>query len=310
MVSRVLQDIKSETMISWAGKAPVRPLHALTIDVEDYYHVSAFKSVVSYGDWGRYESRVEKNTRKLLEILAAENTKATFFILGWVAERHRDLVKSIQAEGHEVASHGYNHEMLTQMKPEQFREDIRRAKSVLENITGSPVLGYRAPSFTIMRDTIWALGILAEEGFVYDSSIFPILHDRYGMPSADPCCHSLPTPAGPIWEVPPSTTLFVGVRVPIAGGGYFRLFPYWMLRRLLHKVADEGHPLVMYFHPWEIDPQQPRIPGPLLTMLRHYVNLDKAERRFIQLIKDFRFGSICEVIEPIAQELRQNLSDE
>lgn len=283
------------------GLAEVSSLNALTIDVEDYYHVSAFQSSVRHEDWDHYESRIEKNTHKILNILAAFQVKATFFVLGWVANRYPGIVKSMQAEGHEVASHGYNHEMLTEITPQQFREDIRRTKCVLEDIIGRAVLGYRAPSFTIMRSTQWALTVLVEEGYIYDSSIFPIAHDRYGMPSAKPYCHCLSTNAGPIWEVPPSTMQIAGVRIPVAGGGYFRLFPYGLLRWLLQRTADEGRPLVMYFHPWELDPQQPRMRGPLLSILRHYVNLGKTEGRFIRLLKDFRFGPIRDVIEPIAQ---------
>lgn len=274
-------------------------MNALTIDVEDYYQVSAFESVVRREEWDRYESRVERNTRKLLALLAAASAKATFFVLGWVAERHPGLVRAIQAEGHEIASHGYGHQVLTALTPEQFRDDIRRAKARLEDITGQAVLGYRAPSFTIMRETIWALRILVEEGYGYDSSIFPIRHDRYGMPGANPTCHLLSTPAGPLWEVPPSTVNVAGVRIPVAGGGYLRLYPYPLLRRLLHKVQAGGHPLVMYLHPWEIDPAQPRMAGPLLSRLRHYLNLHKTEGRLIQLLRDFRFAPIREAVAPI-----------
>jgi polysaccharide deacetylase family protein (PEP-CTERM system associated) len=303
MVPTILQNIS--TGVSSIGSRSVRSGNALTIDVEEHYQVSAFERVVRYEDWDGYESRVESNTGKILNILAATGSRATFFILGWIAERHRDLVKSIHAEGHEVASHGYNHEVLTNMGPERFREDVRRSKALLEDIIACNVAGYRAPSFTIMKDTFWALPILVEEGYVYDSSIFPIFHDRYGMPSAEPYCHCLSTDAGPIWEVPPSTTQFAGIRIPIAGGGYFRLFPYLLLRRLLQNVADKGHPLVMYLHPWELDPQQPRIHGPLSSRLRHYLNLGKTEQRLIQLLNDFRFGPICEVIEPIAQRVQR-----
>nr|MBI3613008.1 DUF3473 domain-containing protein [Nitrospirota bacterium] len=276
-------------------------MNALTIDVEDYYQVSAFESVVRCGEWDRYESRVERNTRKLLALLAASSAKATFFVLGWVAERHPGLVRAIQAEGHEIASHGYGHQVLTALTPEQFREDIRRAKARLEDITGQAVLGYRAPSFTIMRETIWALRILVEEGYGYDSSIFPIRHDRYGMPGADPHAHLLATPSGPLWEVPPSTVNVAGVRIPVAGGGYLRLYPYPLLRRLLHKVRAGGHPLVMYLHPWEIDPAQPRMTGPLLSRLRHYLNLHKTEGRLMQLLRDFRFTPIREAFAPIGR---------
>lgn len=276
-------------------------LNALTIDVEDYYQVSAFESVVRFEEWGHFESRVERNTQTILTLFAASGVKATFFVLGWVAERHPSLVNAIQAEGHEVASHGYSHRVLTSMTPQEFRTDIRRAKDILEDITGRKVLGYRAPSFTIMPGTLWALSILAEEGYRYDASIFPIRHDRYGMPNANPACHCLSTDGGPLWEIPPSTVKIGGVRVPVGGGGYFRAFPYPVLRRFLKKIEAQGHPLVMYLHPWEIDPDQPRITAPLLSRFRHYLNLHKTENRLVQLLRDFRFAPICEAIEPIRQ---------
>jgi polysaccharide deacetylase family protein (PEP-CTERM system associated) len=276
-------------------------MNALTFDVEDYYQVSAFESVVRFEDWGRYESRVERNTYRLLELLATAKTRATFFVLGWVAERHPDLVKAIAAQDHEIASHGYRHRLLSAMTPEQFREDIRRAKGVLEDIIGWPVLGFRAPSFSVMKSTLWALPLLVEEGFAYDSSIFPIRHDRYGMPEADPYYHLRSTSSGTIWEIPPSTVQFGSLRAPIGGGGYFRLVPYGVLRPLLKQVEGNGHPLVMYFHPWEIDPEQPRLKASLVSVFRHYVNLSKTQNRLTRLLTDFRFAPIDEAIAPIQQ---------
>ena len=279
-------------------------LNALTFDIEDYFHVSAFQSSVPKAEWNRYESRVERNTSKLLDILGTSGVHATFFVLGWVAERFPQLVKAIHAAGHEVSCHGYSHEMLTQLDPVTFREDVRRAKGLLEGLIGCRVLGYRAPSFTVIQETMWALPILVEEGFVYDSSIVPIRHDRYGMPHANPLCHRLLTSAGPLWEIPPSTVVICGIRLPVAGGGYFRLFPYRLSRRLLKRVERQGIPLVMYMHPWELDPEQPRIQSSRLSRFRHYVNLDKTEKRLTQLLQDFRFGSIRETIEPIAQVIK------
>jgi polysaccharide deacetylase family protein (PEP-CTERM system associated) len=276
-------------------------MNALTFDVEDYYQVSAFESIVRFEDWGQYESRVERNTLRLLELLEAAGVHATFFVLGWVAERHTSLVQAIHRAGHELASHGYRHQSVCAMTPEQFREDVRRAKGVLENITGWPVIGFRAPSFTITASTLWALPILIEEGFCYDSSIFPIRHDRYGIPQAPPHCHLRSTPSGSIWEIPPSTVQFGSLRAPIAGGGYFRLVPYRLLRSLLKSVQDEGQPLVMYFHPWEIDPSQPRLKAPWMSVFRHYTNLHKTERRLVRLLTDFRFAPIQEAIAPIRQ---------
>ena len=275
------------------------PSHCLTFDVEEHFQVSAFDSPMRRRHWDQFESRVERNTEKLLDLLAASNVRATFFVLGWVAERHPGLVRAISRQGHEVASHGYAHELVTVQTPATFRRDVRKAKVFLEDLLGLPVLGYRAPSFTITQDTIWALRILVEEGYLYDSSIFPILHDRYGMPGANPLCHRLSTEVGPLWEIPPSTVKFVGLQVPIAGGGYFRLFPYPMLRQLLKRVEAKGHPLVIYLHPWELDPDQPRMQGPLLSRFRHYINLHKTEDRLIHLLRDFRFAPVSEVIPQI-----------
>jgi polysaccharide deacetylase family protein (PEP-CTERM system associated) len=279
--------------------------HCLTFDIEEHFQVSAFDSPMRRRHWHQFESRVERNTEKLLDLLAASNVRGTFFVLGWVAERHPGLVRAIALGGHEVASHGYAHELITVQTPARFREDVRRAKEILEDLIGAPVLGYRAPSFTITLDTIWALRILVEEGYRYDSSIFPILHNQYGMPGANPFCHRLSTEVGPLWEIPPSTVKIVGLRIPIAGGGYFRLFPYPLLRQLLKKVEGTGHPLVIYLHPWELDPDQPRMRGPLLSPFRQYINLHKTLDRLIHLLSEFRFAPISEVIPQINQLSRQ-----
>ncbi len=283
-------------------------MNALTIDVEEYFHVSAFERIVTADDWNGYESRVEQTTSRLLERFLDAGAKATFFVLGWVAERHPALIRTIRAQGHEVASHGYAHQVLTDLTPTQFRADIRRAKHTLEHILGEPVLGYRAPSFTIMEDTVWALRILVEEGYLYDSSIFPVWHDRYGLHGANPHCHRLMTAAGPIWEIPPSTLPVRNMRLPVAGGGYFRLWPYPLLRRWLRTIESAGHPLVVYLHPWEIDPGQPRLKAPALSRYRHYLNLHKTEARLIRLLQDFRFGSIREAIAPILHISRERLA--
>lgn len=281
-----------------------KPMHCLSFDVEEHFQVSAFWSKARRQQWDQYESRVESNTRKVADLLAAHGTKATFFILGWVAERHPVLVKALAEDGHEIASHGYSHELVTEQTPEEFRKDVRKAKGILENLLGQPVHGYRAPSFSITRNTQWALPILVQEGYTYDASVFPIFHDRYGMPGANPNCHQLLTEAGPIWEVPPSTIKILGVRFPIAGGGYFRLIPYSFLRPLLRTIERSGHSLVMYLHPWELDPDQPRMQGSMLSQFRHYNNLDKTESRLVSLLKDFQFAPIREAIEPVGQLFR------
>ena len=278
-----------------------KPMHCLTFDVEEHFQVSAFESPMRRRHWDQFASRVERNTDKVLDLLGKRNLHATFFVLGWVAERHPDLIRRIARGGHEVASHGYAHELITTQTPAHFREDVRRAKRTLEDLIGEPILGYRAPSFTITSETTWALPILVEEGHVYDSSVFPIFHDRYGLPGANPWCHRLETDAGPLWEVPPSTVRIAGIQLPVAGGGYFRLYPFRLLHWLLTRVEATGHPLVMYLHPWELDPEQPKMSGPLLSRFRHYVNLHKTEERLVRLLQGSCFGPIREAIAPIAR---------
>lgn len=278
-----------------------KPINCLTFDVEEHFQVAAFESPMRRRHWDQFGSRVERNTERILELLGKRNCRATFFMLGWVAERHPDLVRRIARSSHEIASHGYAHELITTQTPVQFREDVKRAKRILEDLIGEPVLGYRAPSFTVTSETTWALQILVEEGYAYDSSVFPIYHDRYGLPGANPWYHRLVTDAGPLWEVPPSTVKIAGVRLPVAGGGYFRLYPFRLLRWLLTKVEAAGQPVVMYLHPWELDPEQPKMSGPFLSRFRHYVNLHKTEERLVRLLQDICFGPICEAIAPIRQ---------
>ncbi|NOS78146.1 MAG: DUF3473 domain-containing protein [Nitrospira sp.] len=275
-----------------------RPIHCLSFDVEEHFQVSAFWSDARRQEWDRYESRVERNTRLLAELLAKHGMKATFFILGWVAERHPELVKSLAAQGHEVASHGYGHELVTTQSPARFRQDVRVAKKILEDLTGNPVVGYRAPSFSITSETAWALSILVEEGYVYDSSIY----DRFRRTESEKrlaCGFEIATPAGKIWEVPPSTIEMLGLQIPVAGGGYFRLFPYAASKNFLRRLERQGAKLVMYLHPWEFDPEQPRMDGSWLSQFRHYLNLHKTEERLIALLEDFQFGAIAQVMRPL-----------
>lgn len=274
-------------------------LNALTIDVEDYYHVSAFEETVRFADWDLHESRVEYNTHQLLNLLDEHGTRATFFILGWVAERQPKLIHSIHDRGHEVASHGYSHQIVYTQTPAQFREETKRSKQILEDITGQPVLGYRAASYSITKESLWALNILGEEGFVYDSSIFPIHHDRYGIPRHQRFCHALDGQGrNRLVEFPISTIRAVGTNFPIGGGGYLRIFPYrftqWGIRQLNER---EQQPAVVYLHPWEIDPNQPRIRTGALSQFRHYFNLTKMKGRLISLLRDFRFGTMSEVLK-------------
>ena len=374
-------------------------VNALTIDLEDYFQVHAFSSVIRFEDWGNHESRIERNTHRLLEILresgiahSAErianeltpddsrltpdvsggtphslhltpyaSPKATFFILGWIAERYPHLIRTIKDQGHEIASHGYAHKLIYTQSKEEFRNDIRKAKAILEDITGDYVIGYRAPSYSITNKSQWAFEVLMEEGFKYDSSIFPIHHDFYGFPQAPrfpflismngnnnfefstlnlnlevtpqsairnphsstqssvPITPNLKpqhrctaarqhffsphsshlTPNGSLIEFPLSTVRFAGQNVPISGGGYFRLFPYSIIKKGLTRINRiEGMPFIFYIHPWELDPNQPRINSTsVLSKFRHYINLDKTELRFKQLLTDFNFSSIKDLLE-------------
>jgi polysaccharide deacetylase family protein (PEP-CTERM system associated) len=267
--------------------------NALTIDVEDYYMVSAFADVVKFEDWHRYESRIERNTYKILELLDKLDMKATFFVLGWVAQRNPELVRNIHSAGHEIACHGYNHRLICHLTPEQFRRDVRGAKSILEDIAGTAVIGYRAASYSVVEKTLWALDILIEEGFLYDSSIFPIHHDRYGLPGACRFPHVIKRDSGTIMEFPPSTYRFLGQNIPIAGGGYLRLLPVQIIKAAIKRInAKEKKSVVLYFHPWEIDVDQPRINGRRLSQIRHYMNLKSTMPKLKNILADFNFQPI------------------
>jgi polysaccharide deacetylase family protein (PEP-CTERM system associated) len=276
--------------------AAEKPMHCLSFDVEEHFQVSAFWSEARRQQWDKYESRVENNTRKLVELLAQHDTKATFFVLGWVAERYPGLVKLLVGQGHEIASHGYGHELVTTQSPEQFRHDVRKAKYILEDLTGSPVLGYRAPSFSITDESQWALAILVEEGYRYDSSMYDRFQRSENARGRSNGIVERDTVAGKIWEISPSTLNVWGFQIPVAGGGYFRLFPYATSKTFLQKLEKQGGKLVMYLHPWEIDPDQPRMDGPWISQFRHYLNLHKMEKRLAALLGDFQFGSIVEVL--------------
>jgi polysaccharide deacetylase family protein (PEP-CTERM system associated) len=268
----------------------------MSVDVEDYYQVSAFDGVVSRGHWDQFESRVVANTERLLDLFARTNTRSTFFVLGWVAERHPALVRSIVASGHEVASHGYHHQLAYLLTPQQFRDDVRAAKAALEAMTGRPVLGYRAPSYSIVSSNLWTLDVLIEEGYAYDASIFPIRHDRYGIPDADRHVHVLTRPGGSLVEFPPSTVRVGSMNLPVSGGGYFRLLPYTWTSWGIRRINGEGHPAMFYVHPWEIDPKQPRLQVGRLTRMRHYGRLAATERRLTKLLSEFRFGPVSSVL--------------
>jgi polysaccharide deacetylase family protein (PEP-CTERM system associated) len=272
--------------------------NALTIDVEDYYHVSGFEHCVSRSQWSRFESRVERSTHRLLDRLDEAGTTATFFVLGWVAQRHPRLVRAIAAAGHELGCHSYWHRLIHEQTPAEFRLDLRRGRDVLHNILGRPVDAYRAPSFSITRDSLWALDILREEGFRFDSSIYPIHHDRYGMTGTPPGPHRIDVPAGSLWEFPPPVWRILGYPLPVGGGGYFRLYPYALTRRGLRAINKRGRPFAVYLHPWELDPDQPRLNPGWTRAFRHYVNLHRTEGRLVRLLRDFSFGTLTDALAP------------
>lgn len=272
--------------------------NALTVDVEDYFHVSAFANHIERNQWESYACRVEANTRVLLRMFEAAQVQATFFVLGWVAERYPALVREIASGGHEVACHGYSHELVYRQTPTLFREESKRSKDILEDIIQKPIKGYRAASYSITPKSIWALDILAELGFLYDSSIFPVRHDRYGMPGARREPHIMTTPAGhSLVEFPLSTLQVFRYRLPISGGGYFRLFPYWFTRLALDRINNTDKlPFIFYLHPWEIDPDQPRVPAGWVSRFRHYQNLDRCQRRLTALLQHFSFDTAEHVL--------------
>jgi polysaccharide deacetylase family protein (PEP-CTERM system associated) len=268
--------------------------NALTIDVEDYFQVSAFAPYIRRDEWDARECRVEHNVGRILELLAARDTRATFFTLGWIAERYPQLVRRIVENGHELASHGYGHQRASDLSEEEFRQDITRAKGLLEDISGTPVLGYRAPSFSIGTGNLWALDALARTGHRYSSSIYPIKHDHYGMPDSPRFAYKL---ASGLLEVPVTTVRMLNRNLPSSGGGYFRLLPYSVSRWLLRRVNQQDREAaVFYFHPWEIDVDQPRIAGiDAKTRFRHYVNIPRMDGRLQQLLADFRWGRMDEI---------------
>jgi polysaccharide deacetylase family protein (PEP-CTERM system associated) len=273
-------------------------VNAMTIDVEDYFHVSVFDGILPRSAWETMESRVCRNTERLLEIFSEHDVRATFFVLGWVAERFPDLVRTIAGRGHEIASHGYAHRLIYDQTPAAFRDDVRRAKGLLEETSGRRVLGYRAPSYSITPRSLWALDILLEEGYRYDSSIFPIRHDRYGISVSERRPYPIERRVGTLIEVPGSTTTIGPVNLPIAGGGYFRILPYQWTHWGISRVNRLEHrPAVFYLHPWEIDAEQPRLPASRLSSFRHYRNLHRTEERLRRLLTDFRFGTMATVVE-------------
>jgi polysaccharide deacetylase family protein (PEP-CTERM system associated) len=274
-------------------------INALSFDVEEYFHAEVFAAVVRPQDWSDLESRVVPATRRILSLLADAGVRATFFVLGWIAERQPGLVRSIAAEGHEVACHGYAHRMITRMSRAEFTADVERAKATLEDVSGERVIGYRAPTFSVVRETLWSLEVLAECGFSYDSSIYPIVHDRYGISDACRFPHrwAVGAGSGAIAEFPLSTISWLGWRFPVAGGGYLRLVPYGVTARAIRRLNEkESQPAIVYLHPWECDPGQPRLPVGRLKYLRHTINSHGTVAKLGRLLRGFRFAPVQDVL--------------
>ena len=285
-----------------SGFDAVRPgmgeiVNAMTVDVEDYFHVASLAESIPRSRWNSMEYRAEQSTGRLLELFESRGVHATFFVLGWVADRSPALVRRIAAGGHEIACHGESHELVYRQAPEVFRKETVGSKRRLEDLIGAPVRGYRAASYSVTRQSLWALDVILDAGFEYDSSVFPIRHDVYGLPDAPLYPTRMTAPSGrALVEFPLSTASFLGVRVPVAGGGYFRLLPYWLISSGLRQVNRKASPFVFYLHPWEVDPGQPRIDASFKSRLRHYTNLDVCEARLARLVSEFRFGRMDEVL--------------
>jgi polysaccharide deacetylase family protein (PEP-CTERM system associated) len=293
-----------------AGEAPVplsepttlRP-HLLTFDVEEYFQVEAAAARLPIGAWDRWPKRLPLVVDRLLDLLAARRLRATFFVLAWVAEHETDLVRRIAAAGHEIASHGCQHHMLGRLTPEGFRQDLRDSRRRLEDLAGRPVCGYRAPTFSLTHRTAWALDVLAEEGFEYDSSVFPIRHDRYGVPDAPRVAHRAVGPGGgTILEIPPLTVRFAGANWPIGGGGYLRLLPAGWVVAALRALDRRGQRGMIYLHPWELDPGQPLLPMSALSSWRHRVNLVHTEAKLCRLLDRFPFTAVDACLDALRAE--------
>ena len=277
----------------------IQVTHAMTVDVEDYYHVAAFANVIKPSEWHNWPSRVEANTHRLLQLFDDANIKITFFILGWVAEHYPELVKTIHAQGHEIASHGYSHQLIYKQTPDVFRAETAKSKTLLEDLTQTSVSGYRAASYSITRKSLWALDILAELGFTWDSSIFPTRHDNYGIPGSPEEPYRIITSNGAtLLEFPLTTAKVLGQAIPAAGGGYFRQYPYALSKWLFERASDnQSKPQIFYLHPWEIDPAQPRIPNASwFSNFRHYTNLSRCLPRLERMLGDFNFGTMSQSI--------------
>ncbi|HXV16022.1 MAG TPA: XrtA system polysaccharide deacetylase [Gemmatimonadaceae bacterium] len=278
--------------------------HFFTVDVEEYFHVRALEDVVDRGGWLDRPSRVGGSIERLLSTLERHDARGTFFVLGWLAKHRPEVVRAITSRGHEIASHGFFHDPVTRLDPDSFREDARAAKQTIEDLTGVEVAGYRAPNFSIIPGLEWAFDVLVEEGYVYDSSLFPIRRRGYGYPNCPRSPHCIQTKAGSLFEFPLATTRLLGYPIPAAGGGYLRQFPFEVIRRAFREASRAGVPATFYIHPWEIDGEQPRLRVPPLTHIRHYRGLRTSLARIERLLSEFRFTTIesylCQLKDPLA----------
>jgi polysaccharide deacetylase family protein (PEP-CTERM system associated) len=273
-------------------------LNAITVDVEDWFHVSLFRNMIKTEDWASLESRVVDNVCRVLKIFKDYDVKGTFFILGWVAERYPALVRTIAEYGHDIGSHGYSHQLIYEQTPEQFGAELRKSITILRDLSARDILAYRAPSFSITHETFWSLNVLHQCGIEFDSSIFPIKHDLYGQLDSPQEIFRVPLGCNGdmLIECPPSTITVLGTNFPIAGGAYLRLFPLWLIAHGIRRLNRAGRPAIIYFHPWELDPLQPRMPVGILKRLRHYGNLDVTEEKLRYLLKTFQFGPLQQVV--------------
>ena len=272
--------------------------NVFSVDVEEYFQVEAFSEYIEKNDWEKYPSRVEEQTKRLLDLLDGFQVQGTFFVLGWLAERYPALVKNIFDAGHEIASHGFNHKMVSKMTPEEFQKDIRRSKEVLEGITNTAIKGYRAPTFSILKNTSWAYEILLHEGYRYSSSVFPIWHDRYGWQEFGYYPRRMASNEnGEIWEVPMAVGSLGPLRIPFGGGGYLRSYPLFLTEALFRSLARKGRPAVVYIHPWELDSMHPVVQAPLLKRLRHQLGIQTVEKKITVLLQAMKFGTVAQYLD-------------
>lgn len=295
----LLHESKENYDLKMQGHYQKSLLNAMTVDVEEYFQVYALSSKINRDDWAWMTSRVVDSMQRILDLFSEHNVKATFFTLGWVAERHPELIKQMVARGHEIASHSYDHQRIDTMDADQFREDARKSKQILEDISGQKVKGYRAPTFSIGHKTPWFFEILAEEGYMYSSSIYPVQHDLYGMPDGPKSSYRPRFIEAPFLEIPMTVMSVFGKNLPVSGGGYFRLMPYPLFQFLTKRArAQNKRPNIFYFHPWEVDPAQPHIHGlPLKAQFRHYYNLGMMEEKLKMLCRDFEWDRMDKVFQ-------------